>query len=96
MRSTTEIQCTHTIDGVLFFLGVVSVSVRVSPSEKNRCWGASAGVVEECLGHEKSHFYMFAAKEIGSQLDSNVEDDDVGWAYGGVFSSTATKSMIRW
>ncbi|KAG0153234.1 hypothetical protein PDIDSM_5084 [Penicillium digitatum] len=32
---------------------------------------------------EKSHFYMFAAKEIGSQLDSNVEDDDVGWAYGG-------------
>jgi hypothetical protein len=32
---------------------------------------------------EKSHFYMFAAKEIGSQLDSNAEDDDVGWAYGG-------------
>ncbi|KGO74832.1 Guanine-nucleotide dissociation stimulator CDC25 [Penicillium italicum] len=32
---------------------------------------------------EKSHFYMFAAKEIGSQLDSNVEDDDIGWAYGG-------------
>jgi hypothetical protein len=32
---------------------------------------------------EKSHFYMFAAKEIGSQLDSNAEDDDIGWAYGG-------------
>ena len=32
---------------------------------------------------EKSHFYMFAAKEIGSQLDSNAEDDDVGWAHGG-------------
>ncbi|KAJ5170300.1 uncharacterized protein N7500_003083 [Penicillium coprophilum] len=31
---------------------------------------------------EKSHFYMFAAKEIGSQLDSNAEDDDLGWAYG--------------
>lgn len=32
---------------------------------------------------EKSHFYMFAAKEIGSQLDSNAEDDDIGWAFGG-------------
>ncbi|KAJ5758104.1 uncharacterized protein N7511_006798 [Penicillium nucicola] len=32
---------------------------------------------------EKSHFYMFAAKEIGSQLDCNAEDDDVGWAFGG-------------
>lgn len=32
---------------------------------------------------EKSHFYMFAAKEIGSQLDTNAEDDDIGWAYGG-------------
>ncbi|KAJ5617863.1 hypothetical protein N7537_002977 [Penicillium hordei] len=32
---------------------------------------------------EKSHFYMFAAKEIGSQLDSNAQDDDIGWAYGG-------------
>ncbi|KAJ9485263.1 hypothetical protein VN97_g8099 [Penicillium thymicola] len=32
---------------------------------------------------EKSHFYMFAAKEIGSQLDSNARDDDIGWAYGG-------------
>lgn len=31
---------------------------------------------------EKSHFYMFAAKEIGSFLESNVEDDYVGWAFG--------------
>ncbi|KAJ5157105.1 uncharacterized protein N7482_008205 [Penicillium canariense] len=31
---------------------------------------------------EKSHFYMFAAKEIGSYLDSNAEDDDIGWAFG--------------
>lgn len=30
---------------------------------------------------EKSHFYMFAAKEIGSFLDSNSEDDDAGWAF---------------
>jgi hypothetical protein len=30
---------------------------------------------------EKSHFYMFAAKEIGSYLDSNAEDDDAGWAF---------------
>ncbi|KAJ6144297.1 hypothetical protein N7470_008192 [Penicillium chermesinum] len=30
---------------------------------------------------EKSHFYMFAAKEIGSFLDSQAEDDDVGWAF---------------
>lgn len=30
---------------------------------------------------EKSHFYMFAAKEIGSYLDSNAEDDDIGWAF---------------
>ena len=31
---------------------------------------------------EKSHFYMFAAKEIGSYIDSNAEDDDIGWAFG--------------
>jgi hypothetical protein len=30
---------------------------------------------------EKSHFYMFAAKEIGSYLDSNAQDDDAGWAF---------------
>ncbi|KAL4963840.1 putative Ras guanyl-nucleotide exchange factor RasGEF [Aspergillus stella-maris] len=30
---------------------------------------------------ERSHFYMFAAKEIGSFLEVNVEDDDVGWAF---------------
>ncbi|KAL4907292.1 hypothetical protein BDW74DRAFT_122815 [Aspergillus multicolor] len=30
---------------------------------------------------ERSHFYMFAAKEIGSYLEVNAEDDDVGWAY---------------
>lgn len=30
---------------------------------------------------EKSHFYMFAAKEIGSYLDNNAEDDDAGWAF---------------
>ena len=30
---------------------------------------------------EKSHFYMFAAKEIGSFLDTNAEDDDMGWAF---------------
>lgn len=30
---------------------------------------------------EKSPFYMFAAKEIGSCLESNVEDDDVGWSF---------------
>ncbi|KAJ5503470.1 hypothetical protein N7463_006344 [Penicillium fimorum] len=40
-------------------------------------------IIEFVAVLEKSHFYMFAAKEIGSQLDSNVEDDDVGWAYGG-------------
>ncbi|KKK24373.1 hypothetical protein ARAM_000857 [Aspergillus rambellii] len=30
---------------------------------------------------EKSHFYMFAAKEIGSYLEVNAEDDDIGWAF---------------
>jgi hypothetical protein len=30
---------------------------------------------------EKSHFYMFAAKEIGSYLDLNAEDDEVSWAF---------------
>ncbi|KAF5855157.1 hypothetical protein ETB97_009770, partial [Aspergillus alliaceus] len=30
---------------------------------------------------EKSHFYMFAAKEVGSYLENNAEDDDVGWPY---------------
>ncbi|KAF7597050.1 hypothetical protein BBP40_010524 [Aspergillus hancockii] len=30
---------------------------------------------------EKSHFYMFAAKEVGSYLEHNVEDDDVGWPF---------------
>ncbi|PKX94808.1 putative Ras guanyl-nucleotide exchange factor RasGEF [Aspergillus novofumigatus IBT 16806] len=30
---------------------------------------------------EKSHFYMFAAKEIGSYLEVNTEDDDVGWPF---------------
>lgn len=40
-------------------------------------------IIEFVTTLEKSHFYMFVAKEIGSQLDSNAEDDDVGWAYGG-------------
>ncbi|KAI2944106.1 hypothetical protein CBS63078_108 [Aspergillus niger] len=30
---------------------------------------------------EKSHFYMFAAKEIGSYLEGNAEDDNIGWPY---------------
>ncbi|KAK1149535.1 hypothetical protein N8T08_005084 [Aspergillus melleus] len=30
---------------------------------------------------EKSHFYMFAAKEVGSSLEVNAEDDDVGWPF---------------
>lgn len=30
---------------------------------------------------EKSHFYMFAAKEISSFLDTNAEDDDMGWVF---------------
>jgi hypothetical protein len=30
---------------------------------------------------ERSHFYMFAAKEIGSYLEVKAEDDDVGWAF---------------
>lgn len=30
---------------------------------------------------ERSHFYMFAAKEIGSYLEVKPEDDDVGWAF---------------
>lgn len=40
-------------------------------------------IIEFVSTLEKSHFYMFAAKEIGSQLDSNAADDDIGWAYGG-------------
>ncbi|PWY85359.1 ras GEF [Aspergillus eucalypticola CBS 122712] len=30
---------------------------------------------------EKSHFYMFAAKEIGSYLEGNADDDNIGWPY---------------
>lgn len=30
---------------------------------------------------EKSPFYMFAAKEIGSYLEVTVDDDDVGWPF---------------
>ncbi|KAJ5678731.1 hypothetical protein N7462_006975 [Penicillium macrosclerotiorum] len=45
---------------------------------------------------EKSHFYMFAAKEIGSYLDSNTEDDDVGWAFrdGDVDESSLTETFF--
>ncbi|KAK9849311.1 Ras guanine nucleotide exchange factor [Penicillium brevicompactum] len=40
-------------------------------------------IIEFVSTLEKSHFYMFAAKEIGSQLDTNAQDDDIGWAFGG-------------
>ncbi|KAJ5712983.1 uncharacterized protein N7483_010164 [Penicillium malachiteum] len=45
---------------------------------------------------EKSHFYMFAAKEIGSFLDSNAEDDDIGWAFrdGDVDESSLTETFF--
>ncbi|KAJ5085982.1 hypothetical protein N7532_010753 [Penicillium argentinense] len=45
---------------------------------------------------EKSHFYMFAAKEIGSFLDSNAEDDDMGWAFsdGDVDDSSLTETFF--
>ncbi|KAJ5121907.1 hypothetical protein N7526_008844 [Penicillium atrosanguineum] len=45
---------------------------------------------------EKSHFYMFAAKEIGSYLDSNAEDDDVGWAFqdGDVDDASLTETFF--
>lgn len=45
---------------------------------------------------EKSHFYMFAAKEIGSFLDSQAEDDDVGWAFrdGDVDESSLTETFF--
>lgn len=44
----------------------------------------------------KSHFYMFAAKEIGSYLDSNAEDDDVGWAFqdGDVDDASLTETFF--
>lgn len=45
---------------------------------------------------ERSHFYMFAAKEIGSYLDNNAEDDDVGWAFrdGDVDDATFTETFF--
>ncbi|CEJ54122.1 hypothetical protein PMG11_00444 [Penicillium brasilianum] len=45
---------------------------------------------------EKSHFYMFAAKEIGSYLDTNAEDDDIGWAFsdGDVDESAFTETFF--
>ncbi|KAJ5278831.1 hypothetical protein N7478_004203 [Penicillium angulare] len=45
---------------------------------------------------EKSHFYMFAAKEIGSYLDTNAEDDDIGWAFrdGDVDDSSLTETFF--
>ena len=30
---------------------------------------------------ERSHFYMFAAKEVGSYLEVPVEEDDAGWPF---------------
>ncbi|KAJ5897356.1 hypothetical protein N7504_007644 [Penicillium tannophilum] len=45
---------------------------------------------------EKSHFYMFAAKEIGSFLETNAEDDDIGWAFrdGDVDDSNLTETFF--
>ncbi|KAF7719961.1 Uncharacterized protein PECH_005819 [Penicillium ucsense] len=45
---------------------------------------------------EKSHFYMFAAKEIGSCLDTHAEDDDVGWAFsdGDVSETAPTETFL--
>ncbi|KAJ5929032.1 hypothetical protein N7454_006880 [Penicillium verhagenii] len=45
---------------------------------------------------EKSHFYMFAAKEIGSFLDANAEDDDIGWAFrdGDVDDSSISETFF--
>ncbi|KAJ6102029.1 hypothetical protein N7486_004456 [Penicillium sp. IBT 16267x] len=45
---------------------------------------------------EKSHFYMFAAKEIGLFLDTNAEDDDIGWAFrdGDVDDSSLTETFF--
>ncbi|KAJ5824071.1 hypothetical protein N7447_006411 [Penicillium robsamsonii] len=50
-------------------------------------------IIEFVAVLEKSHFYMFAAKEIGSQLDSNAEDDDIGWAYGGESDSEESQQV---
>ncbi|CAL5872995.1 uncharacterized protein PFLUO_LOCUS7264 [Penicillium psychrofluorescens] len=46
---------------------------------------------------EKSHFYMFAAKEIGSYLDLNAEDDEVSWAFsdGDVGDSGHTETFFH-
>lgn len=30
---------------------------------------------------ERSHFYMFAAKEVSASLEAPAEDDDIGWPY---------------
>ncbi|KAJ5911732.1 uncharacterized protein N7473_001035 [Penicillium subrubescens] len=51
---------------------------------------------EFVMNLEKSHFYMFAAKEIGSYLDTNAEDDDIGWAFGDgdVDESTLTETFF--
>ncbi|PLN84515.1 ras guanine nucleotide exchange factor domain-containing protein [Aspergillus taichungensis] len=38
-------------------------------------------VVDFVATLEKSHFYMFAAKEVGSYLEVPAEDDDVGWSF---------------
>ncbi|KAL2821365.1 ras guanine nucleotide exchange factor domain-containing protein [Aspergillus cavernicola] len=38
-------------------------------------------IVDFVTNLERSHFYMFAAKEIGSYLEANAKDDDVGWAF---------------
>lgn len=45
---------------------------------------------------ERSHFYMFAAKEIGSYLENNAEDDDVGWSFrdGDVDDSSLTETFF--
>ncbi|KAJ5656909.1 hypothetical protein N7507_008859 [Penicillium longicatenatum] len=45
---------------------------------------------------EKSHFYMFAAKEIGSFLDTNADDDDIGWAFrdGDIDDSSLTETFF--
>ncbi|OJK00966.1 hypothetical protein ASPACDRAFT_77815 [Aspergillus aculeatus ATCC 16872] len=55
-------------------------------------------IAEFVANLEKSHFYMFAAKEIGSYLEANAEDDNIGWPFrdGEVEEVEATEPAFQY
>ncbi|PYH44321.1 putative Ras guanyl-nucleotide exchange factor RasGEF [Aspergillus saccharolyticus JOP 1030-1] len=55
-------------------------------------------ITEFVANLEKSHFYMFAAKEISSYLEASTEDDNIGWPFrdGEVPEMDATEPALQY